>query len=146
MSKMPSPPAPRCLAGGRPRPDFGSDLFFEPTVITGVTRSMRVFREETFGPVLPIVTFETEAEALDLALDSEYGLSVGVFTADLERGMRLAEAIPAGIVNINGGSTYWELQLPFGGGSGTKSGLGRLGGKLTLEAMTEIKMITIDRG
>jgi acyl-CoA reductase-like NAD-dependent aldehyde dehydrogenase len=134
------------LAGGLPRPDLGSDLFFEPTVITGVTRSMRVFREETFGPVLPIVTFETEAEALDLALDSEYGLSVGVFTADLERGMRLAEAIPAGIVNINGGSTYWELQLPFGGGSGTKSGLGRLGGKLTLEAMTEIKMITIDRG
>src|SRR5271170_5582818 len=103
------------LTGGRARPDLGSNLFFEPTVITGVTRSMRVNREETFGPVLPIVTFETEAEALDLALDSEYGLSVGVFTADLERGMRFAEAIPAGIVNLNGGSSYWEIQLPFGG-------------------------------
>jgi succinate-semialdehyde dehydrogenase/glutarate-semialdehyde dehydrogenase len=60
--------------------------------------------------------------------------------------MRFAEAIPAGIVNINAGSTYWELHLPFGGGSGTRSGLGRLGGKLTLEAMTEIKMMTIHRG
>ncbi|HTJ90391.1 MAG TPA: aldehyde dehydrogenase family protein [Acidocella sp.] len=134
------------LTGGRPRPDLGSDLFFEPTVLTGATRSMRVIREETFGPVLPIMTFENDAEALNLALDSEYGLSVGVFTADLERGMRFAEAIPAGIVNINAGSTYWELHLPFGGGSGTRSGLGRLGGKLTLEAMTEIKMMTIHRG
>ncbi len=134
------------LAGGRARPDLGSDLFFEPTILTGVTRSMRVNREETFGPVLPIITFETDAEALDLALDSEYGLSVGVFTADLERGIRFAEAIPAGIVNINAGSTYWELHLPFGGGTGTRSGVGRLGGKLTLEAMTEIKMITIHRG
>jgi acyl-CoA reductase-like NAD-dependent aldehyde dehydrogenase len=133
------------LAGGRARPDLGSDLFFEPTVIANVTRSMRVHREETFGPVLPVITFETDAEALDLALDSEYGLSVGVFTADLERGMRFAEAIPAGIVNLNAGSTYWELHLPFGGGAGTRSGIGRLGGKLTLEAMTEIKMITIHR-
>ena len=83
---------------------------------------------------------------MDLALDSEYGLSVGVFTEDMSRAMRMAEAIPAGIVNINSGSTYWELHLPFGGGTGTKSGVGRLGGMLTLEAMTEIKMIYIHRG
>ena len=134
------------LAGGKPRPDLGSALFYEPTVLTGVTRSMRINREETFGPVLPILTFETEAEALDLALDSDYGLSVGVFTEDISRAMRVAEAIPAGIVNVNSGSTYWELHLPFGGGSGTKSGVGRLGGMLTLEAMTEIKMISIQRG
>jgi acyl-CoA reductase-like NAD-dependent aldehyde dehydrogenase len=134
------------LAGGHARPDLGSDLFFEPTVLTGVTRAMRVNREETFGPVLPILTFETEAEALDLARDSEYGLSVGVFTEDMSRALRMAEAIPAGIVNINAGTTYWELHLPFGGGSGTKSGVGRLGGMLTLEAMTELKMISIHRG
>jgi acyl-CoA reductase-like NAD-dependent aldehyde dehydrogenase len=133
------------LIGGSPRPDLGSELFFEPTVISGVTRGMRINREETFGPVVPILAFETEAEALDLALDSEYGLSVGVFTENMERGLRFAEAIPAGIVNINAGSTYWELHLPFGGGSGTKSGVGRLGGMLTLEAMTEMKMISIHR-
>ena len=80
---------------------------------------------------------------MSLALDSEYGLSVGVFTRDMDRALRFAEAIPAGIVNINDSSTYWEIHLPFGGGSGTRSGVGRLGGRLTLEAMTEIKMITV---
>jgi acyl-CoA reductase-like NAD-dependent aldehyde dehydrogenase len=133
------------LIGGKSRPDLGSDLYFEPTVLTGVTRTMRINREETFGPVVPILTFDTEAEALDLALESDYGLSVGVFTENMERALRFAEAVPAGIVNINSGSTYWELHLPFGGGSGTKSGVGRLGGMLTLEAMTEIKMISIHR-
>jgi acyl-CoA reductase-like NAD-dependent aldehyde dehydrogenase len=135
----------KVLTGGRPRPDLGSDLFFEPTVITGVTRDMRINREETFGPVIPILSFDDDEAALDLALDSEYGLSVGVFTENISRGIRFGEAIPAGIVNINAGSTYWEIHLPFGGGSGTKSGIGRLGGRLTLEAMTELKMITITR-
>ncbi|HTI01954.1 MAG TPA: aldehyde dehydrogenase family protein [Acidisoma sp.] len=135
----------KLLAGGKVRPDLGSDLFFEPTVLSGVTRSMRINREETFGPVVPILTFDSEAEALDLALDSEYGLSVGVFTENMARALSFAERIPAGIVNVNGASNYWELHLPFGGGSGTKSGLGRLGGMLTLEAMTEIKMISIHR-
>jgi acyl-CoA reductase-like NAD-dependent aldehyde dehydrogenase len=133
------------LTGGKPRPDLGSDLFFEPTVITGVTRDMRINREETFGPVIPILAFDDDEAAFDLALDSEYGLSVGVFTENMSRGIRFGEAIPAGIVNINAGSTYWEIHLPFGGGSGTKSGIGRLGGRLTLEAMTELKMITITR-
>ena len=114
-------------------------------MLTGVTRGMRINREETFGPVVPILAFKDDAEALDLALDSEYGLSVGVFTADLDRGLTFAERIPAGIVNINDGSTYWEIHLPFGGGPGTVSGTGRLGGRYTLEAMTEVKMITITR-
>ncbi|MFE0752455.1 aldehyde dehydrogenase family protein [Inquilinus sp. NPDC058860] len=133
------------LAGGRPRPDLGSELFFEPTVITGVTREMKINREETFGPVVPVVAFDDDEEALDLALDTEHGLSVGVFTADMDRALRFGEAIPAGIVNVNAGSTYWELHLPFGGGSGTRSGIGRLGGRHTLEAMTELKMISITR-
>ena len=133
------------LAGGKPRPDLGSDLFFEPTVITGVTRDMRINREETFGPVVPVLAFDDDAEALDLALDTEHGLSVGLFTADMDRALRFGEAIPAGIVNVNAGSTWWELHLPFGGGSGTRSGVGRLGGRHTLEAMTELKMISITR-
>jgi succinate-semialdehyde dehydrogenase/glutarate-semialdehyde dehydrogenase len=131
------------LAGGKTRPDLGSDLFFEPTVLTGVTRDMRINREETFGPVVPILSFKDDGDALDLALDTDYGLSVGVFTRDLARGLAFAKAIPAGIVNVNDGSTYWEIHLPFGGGSGTKSGIGRLGGMRTLEAMTELKMITL---
>jgi acyl-CoA reductase-like NAD-dependent aldehyde dehydrogenase len=133
------------VAGGKSRPDLGSDLFFEPTVLTGVKPGMRINREETFGPVVPILSFQDDEEAMRLALDSEYGLSVGVFTENMNRALRFGEAIPAGIVNINDGSTYWEIHLPFGGGSGTRSGVGRLGGRLTLEAMTELKMISITR-
>ncbi|MFB2553169.1 aldehyde dehydrogenase family protein [Ensifer soli] len=131
------------LAGGKPRPDLGGSLYFEPTIVRGVTREMKLNREETFGPVVPVIAFKDEAEALDLALDSDYGLSVGVFTRDVARGVEVAKAIPAGIVNINSGSTYWEIHLPFGGGSNTKSGIGRLGGMHTMEAMTELKMVTV---
>jgi succinate-semialdehyde dehydrogenase/glutarate-semialdehyde dehydrogenase len=133
------------VTGGKARPDLGSAMFFEPTVLTGVKPDMRINREETFGPVVPILAFQDDEEAMKLALDSEYGLSVGLFTENMTRALRFGEAIPAGIVNINDGSTYWEIHLPFGGGSGTKSGTGRLGGRLTLEAMTEIKMISISR-
>lgn len=133
----------KVLIGGNTRPDLGSDLYFEPTVITGVTPDMRINREETFGPIVPIIGFKDEAEAVALACDDEYGLSVGVFTGDVGRGMAVAKRIPAGIVNVNEGSTYWEIHLPFGGAPGTKSGLGRLGGMHTLEAMSELKMITV---
>lgn len=133
----------RAAAGGKARPDLGGQFYFEPTVLTGVTPQMRVAHEETFGPVVPVIPFKDANEALAIALDTEYGLSVGIFTRDIARGIEIAKAIPAGIVNINAGSTYWEIHLPFGGGSGTKSGIGRLGGMHTLEAMTELKMITI---
>lgn len=133
----------KAAAGGKARPDLGGEFYFEPTVLTGVTPNMRVAREETFGPVVPVIPFKDVNEALAIALDTEYGLSVGIFTRDIARGIEIAKAIPAGIVNINAGSTYWEIHLPFGGGSGTKSGIGRLGGMHTLEAMTELKMITI---
>lgn len=133
----------RAAAGGKARPDLGGQFYFEPTVLTGVTPDMRVAREETFGPVVPVIPFKDLNDALAIALDTDYGLSVGIFTRDIARGLEVAKAIPAGIVNINAGSTYWEIHLPFGGGSGTRSGIGRLGGMHTLEAMTEIKMITI---
>lgn len=133
----------QAAAGGKARPDLGGAFYFEPTVLTGVTPEMRVAREETFGPVVPVIPFKDVDDALAIALDTEYGLSVGVFTRDIARGIEVAKAIPAGIVNINAGSTYWEIHLPFGGGSGTRSGIGRLGGMHTLEAMTELKMITI---
>lgn len=133
----------KALVGGKARPDLGSELFFEPTVLTGVTPDMRVNREETFGPVVPIVTFDDEADAVRLACEDDYGLSVGIFTADVARGLSVARSIPAGIANINAASTYWEIHLPFGGAPGSKSGLGRLGGIHTLEAMTELKTITV---
>jgi succinate-semialdehyde dehydrogenase/glutarate-semialdehyde dehydrogenase len=124
------------VTGGKPRPDLGSELFFEPTVLTGVTREMRINREETFGPVTPILSFRDDEEAMSLALDSEYGLSVGVFTRDMDR----ACASPRPFRRASSIST-----TPAPTGRSTcrseavqaRSGVGRLGGRLTLEAMTE---------
>lgn len=131
------------LSGGKPRPDLGSPLYFEPTVLFGVKPSMLVNREETFGPVAPVIVFDTEEEALSMALENDYGLTSSVFTRDIGRALRFGKALPAGIVTINDAPTYWELHIPFGGGVGKKSGIGRLGGRHTLEAMTEIKTIAI---
>lgn len=129
--------------GGRTRSDLGSNLFYEPTVLVGVKPDMRINMEETFGPVAPILTFSSDSEALELALGNEYGLTASVFTRDIGRALEFGKKVRAGIVNVNEGSTYWELHLPFGGGAGTKSGLGRLGGRHTMEAMTVLKTIVL---
>ncbi|EAR51296.1 succinate-semialdehyde dehydrogenase (NADP+) [Oceanicola granulosus HTCC2516] len=131
------------LAGGRSRDDLGSELFYEPTVLTGVTADMRINREETFGPVVPILAFDSDDEALALALDNDYGLTSSVFTRDLGRALRFGKSLRSGIVNVNEAPSYWELHLPFGGGAGRKSGTGRIGGRHTLEAMTVIKTIVL---
>ena len=132
------------VTGGKPRPDLGSELFFEPTALKGVTREMRINREETFGPVRRSYRSAMTTRRCRSRSTANTG-SPSASSPDMDRALRFAEAIPAGIVNINDFSTYWEIHLPFGGGSGTRSGVGRLGGRLTLEAMTEIKMITVTR-
>ncbi|WP_084640074.1 aldehyde dehydrogenase family protein [Kaistia adipata] len=133
----------KLLAGGKSLPELGSDLFYAATVLTDVTPDMRIAKEETFGPVVPIIPLEGDAELMRVARDTDYGLSMSVFSGDVETAMAMAGELTAGIVNINASTTYWEIHLPFGGGSGTKSGAGRLGGRHTLEAMTEIRMITL---
>ena len=130
------------LTGGRARPDLGP-LFYEPTVIRDVTPDMAIAREETFGPVVPIVACADDTALMRVARDTSYGLSMGIFSADVPKAIAMAGDLSAGIVNINGSSTYWEIHLPFGGGSGTVSGLGRIGGRHTLEAMTDLRLISI---
>ena len=82
----------RSVAGGKRAPQHGSDLFFEPTVLDGVTDEMEIAREETFGPVVPVTTIESEAEAIALVDGSPYVLLSAIFTRDLRRGLRFAEA------------------------------------------------------
>lgn len=130
--------------GGRRVPELGSPLYFQPTVLCGVSPDMLVSREETFGPVVPLTPFGNDAQALQLAADQRYGLCAAVFTRDIARAFHFAEHLRAGIVNINAPSTYWEIHLPFGGASGTRSGLGRLGGRHMMESMTDLKTIAID--
>jgi succinate-semialdehyde dehydrogenase/glutarate-semialdehyde dehydrogenase len=132
------------VAGGKRAPQHGSDLFFEATVLDGVTDDMEIAREETFGPVVPVSTIASEDEAIALVNGSPYGLLSAVFTRDLRRGLRFAEAVRTGWVNVNEGTNYWESHLPFGGGSGSRSGVGRVGGRFSMERLTELKTIVID--
>ncbi|HLT59138.1 MAG: aldehyde dehydrogenase family protein [Limnochordales bacterium] len=130
--------------GGKVREDLGSPLFHEPTVIIDVPADSLINREETFGPVAPLIRAKDDEEILRLANGGRYGLTCGVFTRDIKRAFHFAENIKSGIVNINDGSTYWELHIPFGGASGKRSGIGRLGGKYTMMEMTDLKTVTID--
>jgi acyl-CoA reductase-like NAD-dependent aldehyde dehydrogenase len=132
------------VAGGGRAPRFGSDLFYEATVLEGVTEEMEIAREETFGPVVPISTIRSEDEAIESVNRSPYGLLSAIFTRDLRRGLRYAEAVRAGWVNVNEGTNYWESHLPFGGRSGSASGVGRVGGPFSMERLTELKTIVID--
>jgi acyl-CoA reductase-like NAD-dependent aldehyde dehydrogenase len=111
-------------------------------VIDKVTPDMKLFREESFGPVVGIARARDEAHAIELANDTEYGLSAAVFTRDTARGLRVAKQIRSGICHINGPTVHDEAQMPFGG---TKaSGYGRFGGKAGVDAFTELRWITIE--
>jgi succinate-semialdehyde dehydrogenase/glutarate-semialdehyde dehydrogenase len=134
------------VVGGKRAPQHGSDLFFEATVVDGVTDDMEIAREETFGPVVPITTIRSESEAIDLVNRSEYGLLSAIFTRDLGRGLRFAEAVRTGWVNVNEGTNYWESHLPFGGRAGSASGVGRVGGRHPMERLTELKTIVVNLG
>jgi acyl-CoA reductase-like NAD-dependent aldehyde dehydrogenase len=134
------------VAGGERVPRHGSPLFFQPTVIDRVTEQMAIAREETFGPVVPITSIDGEAQALSLVNGSPYGLLTAVFTRDLRRGLRFAEAARTGWVNINESTNYWESHLPFGGRAGSQSGLGRVGGRYAIERLTELKTVVVNLG
>ncbi len=117
-------------------------LYFHPTVLTDVHPDSLILREETFGPVAPVVVFDTEDEALALANASEYGLAAYAYTRDLSRAFRVAEALEYGIVGINdGGPSAAAPQMPFGGMK--NSGVGREGGHWGLDEYLETKYISM---
>jgi succinate-semialdehyde dehydrogenase/glutarate-semialdehyde dehydrogenase len=131
------------IVGGSRATGFPTDLYWEATVLAGVTEEMDVAREETFGPVVPIVRIASDDEATQIANASPYGLLTAVWTRDLARGLRFAETVDAGWVNINESTNYWESHLPFGGRAGSSSGIGRVGGSSVLEAFTEPKTVVL---
>jgi acyl-CoA reductase-like NAD-dependent aldehyde dehydrogenase len=133
----------RVLAGGTRLPELGVN-FYAPTVLADVTQDMRIMREETFGPVLPVMACADDDEAVRLANDSEYGLAASVWTRDRKRGERLARRIHAGTVMVNDViSCFGISEAPHGGVKA--SGVGRTHGRFGLDEMVRVKYLDMDR-
>ena len=125
------------LVGGHP----GQGLYYEPTVLTGIDDDMDVMKEETFGPVAPLLSFRTEEEAVRMANNTPYGLSAYFWTKDVGRVFRLVEELEAGIIGANDGVPGGSAHVPFGGVK--ESGVGRAGGRWGLEAFLEPKYVSL---
>jgi acyl-CoA reductase-like NAD-dependent aldehyde dehydrogenase len=125
---------------GAKRPEGLEGAYYMPTILKNVTKDMKVWSEEVFGPVLPIITFKTYEEALELANDTPYGLGGYVFTSNAELGLKASRDIKTGMVSVNG-AFYVIPDDPFGGCK--MSGIGREHGKWGLRELTDIKVIAM---
>ena len=133
----------RVVFGGKRAAGQATKMYFEPTVIDNVSTTMLLNKEETFGPVVPVITVSAYDEAIALANGTGYGLQMAVFTRDIDKAFYFAERLRSGNVVINDTTDYWEAHEPFGGGGGTRSGYGRLGGRFTFEDMTHLKTVAL---
>jgi benzaldehyde dehydrogenase (NAD) len=126
----------RLLSGGE-----ASGSCYPPTVLAGVTPEMRVYAEESFGPLVSVIEVDGPEEAVAVANDTEYGLAAAVFSRDVPAALELAQRIESGICHINDTTVHDEPQMPFGGVKA--SGWGRFGGRAALEEFTELRWITV---
>jgi len=131
------------VAGGSRAGGFPTSLYWEPTVLSDVPPDSRVAREETFGPVAPVVAIDSLEHAIELTNASPYGLLAAIFTANLRDGLEFADRVRTGWVNINESTNYWEAHLPFGGRAGSDSGMGRVGGAQVMHSFTELQTVVI---
>ena len=134
----------KILCGGGRAKGFDTDLFFLPTIVDNVTPGMLLHDEETFGPVIPIIEFETDEEAIKMANSTPYGLQMSVYTSSMKKAFYYHSRLNAGNVCINESAGFWEPHQPFGGAPGTETGYGRIGGKYTIEETTFLKTITVN--
>lgn len=133
----------KVLRGGRAS-GFPTDLYYEFSLVDDVPPDSLLGTEESFGPVVPVISAHDDEEALRIANADELGLSSAVWTSSLRRAFWFADRLRAGNVIVNGGTDYWDAFEPFGGGAGTRSGWGRIGGEYTILDMTDLHTVIID--
>jgi acyl-CoA reductase-like NAD-dependent aldehyde dehydrogenase len=131
------------VTGGARADGFPTGLYWPATILDGVPADAHAATEETFGPIAPVVGISSVDEAIEITNRSGYGLLAAIFTKDLAQGLRFADEVRTGLVNINETTNYWENHLPFGGRAGTVSGVGRVGGRYPMETLTELQTVVI---
>ena len=134
------------VLGGARESGRPTNLYYQPTVLTDVGVDTLINREETFGPIVPLIRVSSDEQALAVANTSHLGLQAAVYTSNLSRAFRYLDNLRVGNVVVNDSTDYWEAHEPFGGASGTKTGWGRIGGRYTMLEMTDLKTIVLDVG
>jgi acyl-CoA reductase-like NAD-dependent aldehyde dehydrogenase len=130
------------VAGGERAGGFPTDLYWPATVLDGVPADSIAVTEETFGPIAPIVPIGSLEDAIEQTNALDYGLMAAIFTRDVTAGLRYADSVRMGLVNVNETTNYWEVHLPWGGRAGSASGIGRVGGRYPMETLTELQTVT----
>jgi succinate-semialdehyde dehydrogenase/glutarate-semialdehyde dehydrogenase len=129
------------ITGGSRAGNFPTALYWEPTVLVDVPPDSIAVTQETFGPIAPIVAVGSLEQAIEQTNVQSYGLMAAIFTTDLAAGMRFADSVHMGLVNINETTNYWEPHLPWGGRARSESGIGRVGGAHPMDTLTELQTV-----
>jgi acyl-CoA reductase-like NAD-dependent aldehyde dehydrogenase len=131
----------KVVTGGSRAAGFPTELYWQPTVLDGVPADSIAVTRETFGPIAPILPIGSLEQAIEQTNAQSYGLMAAIFTADLAAGMRYADSVHMGLVNINETTNYWEPHLPWGGRARSESGIGRVGGAHAMDTLTELQTV-----
>jgi acyl-CoA reductase-like NAD-dependent aldehyde dehydrogenase len=131
------------VTGGSRAGGFPTELYWQPTILDDVPSDSIAVTQETFGPIAPIVGIGSLEAAIRQTNAQTYGLMAAIFTRDLAAGLRYADAVPMGLVNINETTNYWEPHLPWGGRARSQSGIGRVGGRYPMDTLTELQTVLI---
>jgi acyl-CoA reductase-like NAD-dependent aldehyde dehydrogenase len=134
------------VVGGSREDGRPTELYYQPTVVDNVAVDTLINRDETFGPIVPLITVDSDDDALAVANDSHLGLQAAVYTRSLKRAFTYLDNLRVGNVVVNDSTDYWEAHEPFGGASGTRTGWGRIGGRYTMLDMTDLKTVVLDVG
>ena len=131
------------VAGGARADGFPTRLYWPATVLDRVPRDSIAVTQETFGPIAPIVSIGSLEEAIEQTNSQSFGLMAAIFTGDVGAGLRFADSVHMGLVNVNETTNYWEAHLPWGGRGRSESGIGRVGGSYPMETLTELQTVLI---